>query len=209
MKLYDFKIAPNPRRVRIFLAEKGIELETVQVNIREGEQFSEAHRKRNPTLDVPVLELDDGTCIHQVDAICRYIEEVHPEPALWGRNPVERARVEAWNHQIWMNGFLAVGEAYRNTTPIFVGRALSGPHNYEQSPEMGARGLLRIDNFYADMDKHFEHHRFVLGDYYSVADITAYVTLLFAKWVKRQPSEDQANLTRWYREMDERPSSAA
>ena len=141
MKLYDFKPAPNPRRVRIFMAEKGVEYENIQVDMMKQEQFSDAHRQRNPTLDIPVLELDDGTCIHQVNAICRYIDETEPQNPLFGRDPVERAQVESWNHRIVSNGLVAVAEAYRNGSPMFEGRGLPGPHDYPQSPELAERGF--------------------------------------------------------------------
>lgn len=209
MKLYDFTPAPNPRRVRIFLAEKGIETENIQVNIAEGEQLSEAHKARNPLLDLPVLELDDGTCLHQVSAICRYVEETYPESPLYGRTPIERAQTESWNHQIVQNGFTAVAEAYRNTTEMFVGRGLPGPHDYPQSPELAERGFLRVRNFFDDLETHFSNQKYIMGDYFSVADITAFVAIDFAKWVKQGIPEEHKNLQRWYDLVNARPSSSA
>ena len=209
MKLYEFKPAPNPRRVRIFMAEKGIDAEFVPVDLPAGEHRTQEFAKLNPTLDLPVLQLDDGTCIHQVDAICRYLEEVYPENPLWGRDALERASVNAWNHQIFLNGWMAVVEAYRNTAAMFVGRGLSGPHDYPQSAELAQRGLMRIPNFFADMDKHFATHKFVVGDYFSVADIQAMVAVDFAKWVKQGIQEEQIHLKRWYEEVSSRPSAKA
>lgn len=209
MKLYDFTPAPNPRRVRIFLAEKGIETENIQIDLPGGEQLGEEHKKRNPMLDLPVLELDDGTCIHQVNAICRYLEEAYPENPLFGRTTLERAEVESWNHQMIMNGFMAVGEAYRNTTNMFIGRGLPGPHDYAQSPELAERGFMRITNFFDDMEKHFADNEFVVGDYFSVADITTLVSIDFAKWVKQKIPESHQHLQRWYDLVAARPSSSA
>ena len=147
MKLYDYKQAPNPRRVRIFMAEKGIEIETVQINLMQLEQHSDTYKKINPLGEVPALVLEDGTCINQTNAICRYLEDIFPDNPLYGRTALERAQVEVQNHMIYMNGIVAGGEAFRNSSPNFNNRALSGPHAYAQIPELASRGLLRIDNF--------------------------------------------------------------
>ena len=209
MKLYDYKQAPNPRRVRIFMAEKAVEIETVQIDLMNGEQFSENFRKINPLCDVPVLELDDGSCISQVNAICLYLEEIVPDKPLFGRNPLERALVESFNHQIHLNGGLAAAEAFRNSTPGFKNRALTGPHNYAQIPELAERGLLRIDHFFKDMDEHFANNQYMVEDYFSVADISAFVAIKFAKWVKKTIPENCANLQRWYDQISDRPSAKA
>ena len=209
MKFYDCATAPSPRRVRIFLAEKGIELETIQVDLAKGEQFSEEFKAINPLGEVPLLVLEDGTTISQVDAICRYLEEVYPETPLHGRTPVERAMVNASNHQLQMNGFTAGAEAFRNSTPGFKNRALPGPHNYSQIPELAHRGLQRLDHLFADLDAHLANSEFIVGDYYSIADITALCIIDFAKWVKKRIPEDCSNLQRWYNQVSDRPSAKA
>ncbi|MFW2421862.1 MAG: glutathione S-transferase family protein [Porticoccaceae bacterium] len=209
MKLYDFAPAPNPRRVRIFLAEKGVAVDAVQIDLTKGEQRTEEFRAINPAMDVPVLELDDGRRIHQVDAICRYLEETYPDNPLWGRDAFERAQVNIHNHQIMLNGLLAVAEAYRNTTPMFVDRAVPGPHNYVQSPELAERGMLRVANFFNDMDAHFATSEYVVGDYFSIADIQALIVIDFAKWVKVRIAPEQENLQRWYDQVSARPSASA
>jgi glutathione S-transferase len=206
MKLYDYAIAPNPRRVTIFIAEKGIDIETIQIDLRTGEHKTPEFTALNPMQDVPALELDDGTCINQVNAICRYLDEVYPEPPLYGRTAIERAQVESWNHRIQNNGILAVTEAYRNSSPFFVDRAVSGPNGYAQIPELGERGLKRIGDFFTDMNAHFADHQFVMGDYFSVVDITAYMTVDFAKWVKMTIPKDCTYLQRWFDEVKARPS---
>ena len=206
MKLYDYSIAPNPRRVTIFIAEKGIEIETVQIDLRAGEHKTPEFTALNPMQDVPALELDDGSCINQVNAICRYLDELYPQPLLYGRTPKERAQVESWNHHVQNNGILAVTEAYRNSSPNFVNRAVSGPNAYTQIPELGERGLARISDFFTDMDAHFADNQFVLGDYFSVVDITAYITVDFAKWVKMRIPKECTHLKRWFDDMSARPS---
>jgi glutathione S-transferase len=137
MKLYDYQLAPNPRRVRIFLAEKGITVPTVQVDLRAGEQFTPEFRAINPECTVPVLEFDDGRRIAEVIAICLYFELTHPDPALMGVGAQDRAIVADWHHRIERQGFWAVGDAFRNTAPGLKGRALPGPDDYEQI--LGAR----------------------------------------------------------------------
>jgi glutathione S-transferase len=209
MKLYDYKQAPNPRRVRIFMAEKGIEIETIQVNLMKLEQHSDAYKKINPLGEVPTLQLDDGSCISQTNAICHYLEDIFPETPLYGRNPLERAQVESQNHFIQMNGILAGGEAFRNASPNFKNRALSGPHAYSQIPELAERGLLRIDNLFADLDKHFARQQFLVGDYFSVADITAFCTLGLTRWVKKAIPSECIHLQRWFDQVSSRPSSKA
>jgi len=209
MKLYDFAPAPNPRRVRMFLAEKGVEVENTQIDLVKGEQRSDAFRTINPAMDVPVLELDDGRRIHQVDAICRYLEETYPQNPLWGRDAYERAQVNIHNHQIMLNGLMAVAEAYRNKAPMFVGRAVPGPHDYPQSPELAERGFARIANFFADMNEHFASSEYVVGDYFSIADIQTLIVIDFAKWVKVKVSPEQTHLQRWYDQVSARPSASA
>ena len=127
MKLYDYTLAPNPKRVRIFLAEKGITVPMVQVDLRGGEQFTPEFRAINPECTVPVLEFDDGRRIAEVIAICLYFELAHPEPALMGTRPQDKAIVADWHHRVERQGFWAVGDAFRNSVPGLKGRALPGP----------------------------------------------------------------------------------
>lgn len=209
MKFYDCKTAPSPRRVRIFLAEKGVEIDSVQVDLAKGEQFSDAFMKISPLAEVPLLVLDDGTVLSQVNAICHYLEEVFPENPLCGRTPVERAQVDAFNGLLQMNGFMAGAEAFRNATPGFKNRAMPGPHNYSQIPELAERGLLRLDNLFVDLDAHFADNQFFMGDYYSMADISGLTIVDFAKWVKKFIPENCVHLQRWYDQVNDRPSAKA
>lgn len=209
MKLYDYKMAPNPRRVRIFAAEKGIELEIVDVNLAEKRQMSDTFQAINPRLAVPALELDDGTVLTESIAICRYLEEIQPEPALFGSGALGKATVEMWHRRVEMEGLAAVAEAVRNSVEFFKGRALAGPHDYDQIPALAERAMLRIDSFYAMLDARLSESPFVAGDDYTVADIAALCAVDFARVVKKRPSEDHAALKRWHEAVSARPSAAA
>jgi len=209
MKFYDCVTAPSPRRVRIFLAEKGITLDTVQVDLRNGEQFSPAYRAINPDCTVPALALDDGTVIGDAIAICQYLEEVHPEPPLIGKTPQERAVVTALNRQIERDGLSAAMDALRNTAKGLKGRALPGPHDYEQIPELAARGRARIENFFRDVDARLASRTFVAGERYTMADISAFVLADFAGRLKMEIPPASVNLRRWYEAVAARPSAKA
>ena len=209
MKFYGCATAPSPRRVRVFMAEKNIQIETIQVDLGSGEQFSDEFKAINPLMEVPFLQLDDGSSISQVNAICRYLEEIYPDNPLYGRTPIERALVESANNRVTMNGFAAGAEALRNSAPGMKNRAMPGPYNYSQIPELATRGLERIDNCFSDLDSHFESSHYMVEDYFSVADISALVFIDFAKWVKKRIPENHTNLARWYAEVSQRPSAKA
>jgi glutathione S-transferase len=209
MKFYDCSTAPSPRRVRIFLAEKGITVPTVQVDLRHGEHLQPAFRAINPDCTVPVLELDDGTVLNDAIAICAYFEEVHPEPPLIGSTPAERAGTIAWNRRIERDGFYAVMEAFRNSTPGLKNRALPGPHDYEQIPALAERGRMRVANLFAMLDRRLEASPFVAGPRYTMADITAQITLDFAGWAKLTIPPSCPHLARWHDAVSARPSAKA
>lgn len=209
MKLYDSKIAPNPRRVRIFIAEKGITVETVEVDLAAGEQMGDTFAAINPDRVVPVLQLDDGSYLSEVSAICRYLEELHPDPPLLGNSPAARARVTMWNTKVEHQGLAAVAEAWRNFSKGFKGRALPGAVNYEQIPELADRGRQRVHDFFDRLDGQLANNEFLTGDEFSMADISALVFVDFAKLVKAEVPENCSNLRRWYAEVSERSSTAA
>jgi len=209
MKFYDCTTAPSPRRVRIFLSEKGITLDTVQVDLRNGEQFTDAFRAINPECTVPALQLEDGTVIADAIAICQYVEELHPDPPLIGSTPQERAVVTAINRQIERDGFFAAMDALRNTATGLKGRALPGPHDYEQIPELAERGRMRLEHFFRDMEARLAGRAFVAGDRYTIADISALIVVDFAGRLKLAVPEQCANLRRWYAAVSGRPSAKA
>ena len=209
MKFYDCATAPSPRRVRIFAAEKGISLPAVQVDLRNGEQFTDAFRAINPDCTVPVLVLDDGTTIADAVAICGYLEEIHPDPPLMGSTPQERAVVTALNRQIERDGFFAAMDAFRNIAKGLKGRALPGPHDYEQIPELAARGRVRVEYFFRAMDARLVDSEFVAGSRYTIADISTLVLTELAERAKLKPPDACANLRRWHATVSARPSAKA
>ena len=209
MKFYDCKTAPSPRRVRIFMAEKGLDVETVQVDLGSGEQLGEAFRRINPDCVVPVLEIDDGSHLTEVTAICEYLEELQPEPRLLGSTREERARVSMWNAKVEQQGLAGMMDAFRNAAKGLAGRALTGPDNYEQIPELAERGRQRVAQFFRRLDGQLADQPYVAGENFSIADISAMVLVDFAKWIKIEVPDELAHLKRWYADVSARPSAAA
>lgn len=209
MKFYDCTTAPSPRRVRIFAAEKGIELDTVQIDLGSGEQFGEEFRAINPDCVVPALVLDDGTCLSEVLAICQYLEELNPEPSLWGTNAAERALVSMWNARIEQQGLWGMMDAFRNASKGLKGHALPGPDSFEQIPALAERGRRRVELFFEKLDRQLAGREFVALDSYSIADITAMVLVDFALWIKIAIPDNASNLRRWYEAVSSRPSATA
>ncbi|GLQ05524.1 glutathione S-transferase family protein [Sneathiella chinensis] len=209
MKLYDFVGPPSPRRVRMFLAEKGIDIEREIVNIREGEQFSPDFRAINNRCTIPALLLDDGTVLRDSETIQRYLEEVFPDPPLFGETPVQRAVINDWLRVIDLDGFGAVAEALRNSVGRLKDRALTGPHNEAQNPALAERGVRRIGYFFEELDRQLADHPYVAGETFSVADINALVVVDFAAMAQQTVPESCANIRRWYETVAARPSAKA
>jgi glutathione S-transferase len=209
MKFYDCATAPSPRRVRIFLAEKGIELPTVQVDLAKGEQLTPEFRAKNPRCTVPVLELNDGAILHETLAICYYLERTYPDPVLMGRDTLEQAQVLQWNSRIEVDGFQAVAEVLRNTVKGMKGRALTGPVSFEQIPELAERGRVRTGLFLRELNDHLADHRYLLGDTFTMADITGLVVVDFVDWIKLSIPDNHVHLKRWHEELSQRPSAKA
>lgn len=210
MKLYTFPGAPSPRRIHLFLAEKGMEIDQEIVDIRSGAHFEADFGRLNPQRTVPLLELDDGTCLSESVAICRYLEEIQPEPPLLGRTARERARIADRDHWVEWHGLLAVMEAFRNSLPGMQDRALPGSRPVAQIEALAERGRERFGWFLEDLDGQLASHRFVAGDSFSVADITALVTVDFAaRGIKLAIPETLEHATRWHRAVSARPSVQA
>lgn len=210
MKLYQAKGSPNSRRVRMLIAEKGLDIELVPVDLGNKEQFSDAYRAINPRVVVPTLLLDDGTAIGEVPAIQRYLDETYPATPLLGTTPKEKAIIAMWDRRAEAEGFAAVMEAVRNRAEGLKDRAIAGPHAYEQIPALIERNKKRVANFYADLDVRLGETAFVAGDNFSVADITALVSVDFATNALSMPIPETARALRaWYDKVAARPSAAA
>jgi len=208
MKLYDCQMAPNPRRARIFLQEKGLDIPKREIDILAGENLEDDYLAINPFGLVPVLELDDGTFISEVPAICRYIESQHPEPNLMGTDPVETARIESWERYAEMNGMQAAGELFRNMTPALDDRGLPGMTGIERIPALVERGKRRLAHFYAQLEDRFAQSEYLAGDRFTLADITALCVVDFATFVKQGIPEGNENTKRWYEAVSARPTAA-
>ena len=210
MKLYQSNGSPNSRRVRIYLAEKGISMPFVPVDLGAREQFSDAYAAINPRRVVPALVLGDGTTIAEVPAIIRYLEETHPDPALLGKSPKQKALVAMWERRMELEGFASVMETVRNGSAGLKGRAIAGPHGYDQIPALVDRGRRRVADFYSDLEARLSEVPFVAGDEFSMADITALVAIDFADNALglSLPAGHEAS-RRWYSSTTPRPSMTA
>ena len=204
--LYDCATAPSPRRARIFLAEKGVAHETVQVDLRNNEQLGDAFRKINPHCTVPVLRTDDGLLLTDNAAIAAYLEARYPEPLLLGRTPGEKAEIASWNWRVEFEGLLPIAEAMRNSAPSLANRALPGPMNHAQIPELAQRGLARLQQFLVTLNERLAERAFIATDRFSIVDLTAVVAVDFARVVKVKPGEQHPHLLRWRAAMAERPA---
>ena len=204
--LYDCATAPSPRRARILLAEKGVAHATVEVDLRHGEQLGDAYRKLNPQCTVPALHTGDGPLLTDNAAIAAYLEARYPQPPLLGVTPHEKAEIASWNWRIEFEGLLAIAEAMRNSAPALANRALPGPVDYAQIPELARRGLARLQQFFVTLNERLDGRDFVAADRFSIADITAVVAVDFARVVKVRPGEPHPHLQRWRSAMAQRPA---
>ena len=208
--LYESKGSPNARRVRFFIAEKGIDIPMKPVDLGAKEQFSDAYRAINPRSQVPALVLADGPVITEVLAIWRYLEEAYPQTPLLGTTATSKALVAMWERRAELDGFAPVMEGVRNAVTGLKGRALSGPHAYDQIPELVERSKHRVVNFFADFNERLKTVRFVAGDEFSAADITTLVTVDFAANALKMPiPAEHTSFQRWYDEASTRPGAAA
>ncbi|WP_024585802.1 glutathione S-transferase [Aliihoeflea sp. 2WW] len=203
MKLYDGGRAPNPRRVRIFLAEKGIEVPLEPVDMAAMGHKSDAVTQRNPLQRLPVLELDDGTILAESVAICRYFEELHPEPPLFGTGALGRAQVEMWQRRMELHFLSAVAQAFRHIHPAMK------EWEVPQIPEWGEANKPKAIEYLQMLDRHLVDSRFIAGDDYTIADITGLVGVEFMKPARLEVPADLENVKRWFAEVSARPSAKA
>ncbi|RUU74372.1 glutathione S-transferase [Mesorhizobium sp. M7A.F.Ca.MR.362.00.0.0] len=203
MKLFDGGRAPNPRRVRVFLAEKGIEVPQVPIDMGALEHRQQAVSSRNPLLRLPVLELDDGTVITESVAICRYFEELHPEPALFGRGALGKAQVEMWQRRMEFNLLSCVTQAFRHTHPAMKEWEIPQVSEWGEANKPKAVAFLRL------LDGELGSREFIAGDSYSIADITGLIAVDFMKPARIKVPDDCSNVLRWHQAVSSRPSASA
>lgn len=198
--LYTSVGAVSPRRVRLFLAEKGITVPEREVELRQREHFQADYKARNPSCTVPTLELDDGTCIGESDAICLYFEALQPEPPLMGSDARTRALIRAWDRWVEFDGLMSAMEGFRNAAPGFEGRAVPGPHPIEQIRPLAERGARRYRYFLDDLDARLASSTHIAHEAFSIADLTALVTIDFARdrALELGPEPRHEHLNRWY-----------
>lgn len=209
MKLYDWHAAPNPKRVRMFLVEKDLDLNIVEVS-GENLRLRADYIEKFPQAMVPMLELPDGRQIGESMAICRYLEELHPAPPLLGRNAYERAIVDMWERRAFDEGMMAAGEVFRNTADAFRDRGLPGfASPVAQIPALVERGRERLGHFFRKFDQQLGKHRYVAGETFSVADCTTFCSIEFAGWSDIGIPAECSNLLRWHKDVSARPSARA
>ncbi len=198
MKLYTYDLAPNARRLQLFLNYKGIELDTSQIDLGNLEQHGDEYAAINPLRTIPALELDDGTLLTEVIAQVAYLESVYPDKPLMGTTDQEKALVLNWDHLLMISGFAAIRDMFRNTAKGFAGRASTGALSLEQIPELAERGKLQLDDFWLMVNRQLETSTWLVGDNITYADIDLFCLVEFSGWVKQGIPEDCANLKDWH-----------
>ncbi len=202
MKIYEAKMAPNPRRVRMFLAEKGLleQVEFVELDLQAGDNLTPEYVARNPMKKVPVLELDDGSHIAETMAICRYFEETHPDHPLLGSTPREKAHIEQWLRWIDFYFFLPTGMCFQHTSGYFKDRM-------NPVKEWGEECRVNVEKFLHFLNKHLEGRNYICGDQFTAADINAFVTVAFNKVNQISIHPEQTHLRAWFDRIKARPSA--
>ena len=203
MKLYDLSPSPNARRVRIFIAEKGLEIPIVPVNMMTGENQSEDYLAKNSLGKMPLLELDDGTCIAESAAICRYLEEMNPNPPLMGRNPLEKALVEMWHRRMELEFLIPMITIFLHTGEMWKDRVT-------QIPQVAETGILNVKERMEWLDRELDGKEFITGEDYTIADIAAQCAFVMGKAaLGLRIAEDQLNLSNWFTRVSSRPTARA
>lgn len=199
MKIYTYDPAPNPRRLALFLKYKGIDIETEQVDLGPAQQqHSEEYSKINPFRTVPTLVTDEGAVLTEVIGQCAYLEAMYPDRPLLGASPLEKAEIISWDHRLFLTGFMAIADAFRNAHPAFKGRAMPGPVPLEQIPELAERGKIRLQHFWTMVDEQLGKTEWIAGDNFSLADIDLYCIVEFAGWIKEGMPDTCSNLRNWH-----------
>ena len=206
LKFYDCKTAPSPRRARIFIAEKSLDIETIEVDLAHEEQLRAPFMQINPRCTVPVLTLDDGTTLTENAGIASFLEAYQPEPPLLGTTATEKALIANWNARIELEGRLPLADAFRNRAKGLKDRAIIGPTGYAQIPELAERGRAQGAEFFIMLNRRLADVEYIAGAKFSVADITALVVIDFAAWIKLGPADEHTHTKRWLELLRQRPS---
>jgi len=197
VKLYTFEPAPNPKRVHLMMQYKGIDMETIPVDMMAGEQRSEDFGRINPLHTLPVLVLDDGTLLTEVISICSYLEAIYPEKPLMGSEPLEKAQILGWSHWLFTQIFIPTADVFRNSNPAFAGHALPGTLALEQIPDLIDRGKARLADNLPKVDNHLQGKDFLMGDTFTFADTELLAWMSFLN-MARQPLPDSCgNIAAW------------
>ncbi len=207
MIFYDCATAPSPRRARMFIAEKGLEIETRQISIADGEQLQPAFLAVNPQATLPVLVTDAGTVLSENLGIASYLEALCPEPPLLGRDPDEKGLVAMWTAIAETQGGQAVAEVLRNGNPRMKGRALPGPQDYDQIPALVERGRARLARFFDLVEERLHDRPFLATDHFTLADLTAFVFIDFARVIRARIPEENLATRCWFDNIAARPSA--
>jgi len=208
MKLYTFAPAANALRVEMFLREKELKLETISVNVREDELFKEPYNSMNPFNCIPFLELENGTIITETISICRYLDEQSNSSKLFGNDTEERAIIDMWNRRIELDGFLPLLHSVRNKTSFFKGKVVPGTRtSITQSPEIVERGIEMFDILLNRIEPHLSKNKFLLGDKFTIADITSHFMLNLSNMLKIDLRQKYKNVYRWKSDLEKRPSN--
>ena len=208
MKLYTFAPAANALRVEMFLREKELKLETISVNVREDELFKEPYNSMNPFNCIPFLELENGTIITETISICRYLDEQSNSSKLFGNDTEERAIIDMWNRRIELDGFLPLLHSVRNKTSFFKGKVVPGTRtSITQSPEIVERGIEMFDILLNRIESHLSKNKFLLGDKFSIADITGHFMFNLSNMLKIDFGQKYKNVYRWKSDLEKRPSN--
>jgi glutathione S-transferase len=208
MKLYTFAPAANALRVEMFLREKKLKLETISVNVREDELFKEPYNSMNPFNCIPFLELENGTIITETISICRYLDEQSNSSKLFGNDTEERAIIDMWNRRIELDGFLPLLHSVRNKTSFFKGKVVPGTRtSITQSPEIVERGIEMFDILLNRIEPHLSKNKFLLGDKFTIADITSHFMFNLSNMLKIDFGQKYKNVYRWKSDLEKRPSN--
>ncbi|WP_204115033.1 glutathione binding-like protein [Shimia biformata] len=207
MIFYDCSTAPSPRRARMFIAEKGLKVDSREVSLARNEQFDPAFLEINPRATVPVLITEEGNVLNENLGIAAYLERLCPEPPLIGTNAEETGEIWSWTATAEQTGGIAIAEALRNGNPHMKGRALPGPDDFDQIPELARRGMARSALFFDRLDAHLDGRDFIATERFTLADITCFVFVDFARVIKLRVDDKRPNLNRWYQAVKSRPSA--